>query len=132
VRAERYPFTPKSTAGLQLGQLWSIALPDGRYACGRVLATEVRGHAGSTRLSLSALLDWVADRPPTDDAIAARPVLAAGILHVKSIAECGGVILGRRPLEADHIEPSTYGSEPHAWGYTFPRTLAAAKVARRQ
>ena len=130
--AERYPFAPKSTAGLQPGQFWSITLPDGRYACGRVLATAARGHAGSTRLFLAALLDWVGARPPTADAIAARPVLAAGILHVKSIAECGGEVLGRRPLEADAIEPSTYASEPRTWGYTFPRALASARFEGRE
>ena len=32
-----YPFRPKSTAELEAGQFWSIPLPDGRFACGRVL-----------------------------------------------------------------------------------------------
>ena len=124
----RYPFIPKSTSALRPGQFWSVALPDGRFACGRVLAQAPSDHAGSTRLFLAGLLGWLGDRPPTLEDIAHRPVVATGLLHVKSVAACGGAILGHRPLDADGIQPRDYTSAPATWGFTFPRALAVARL----
>jgi hypothetical protein len=35
-----YPFVPRSNAKFRPGQFWAIPLPDGRFACGRVLGAE--------------------------------------------------------------------------------------------
>lgn len=42
--------------------------------------------------------------PPTAEAIAGRPILRAGVMHIRTITIAGGgEILGYRPLEADGI-----------------------------
>jgi hypothetical protein len=127
----RFPYIPKSTAGLQPGDFWSIPLAGERYACGRVLAAAHASHPGSTRLFLAGLLEWLGEMPPTAESIAGRGVLAAGLLHVKSVAECGGEMLGTRPLEADAIDPAEYIPEPPTWGYAFPQALAEARLLGR-
>jgi hypothetical protein len=64
-----YPFEPWSIASLLAGQFWAVPLPDGRYACGRVL--HVPRKTGSdpactyTRIFLAGLMDWPRSaRPP--------------------------------------------------------------------
>ncbi len=99
------------------GQFWSIPLRDGRFACGRVLRIEPRGR---TRF-IGALLDWVGDAPPTAEAIAGRPVLEVGNVHVRAIGFDGGAIVGERPLEADGITVPTVIDSYWGDGYAVAR-----------
>ena len=97
-----YPFVPKSTASLRAGQYWAVPLSDGRFACGRVIATL----PGERRLFLAALMDWVSDAPPGFESLAgAGDLVDNGEASIKAITETGGEILGIRPLDADGIEP---------------------------
>jgi hypothetical protein len=131
VKPPTYPFRPQSTAYLEAGQFWSVVLPDGQFACGRVLGPAGGTHKGSTRLFRAGLLDWLGDGPPSSEAIAGRGVLAEGLLHVKSIEECGGEILGWRSLQADGIDAGEHDDTVPTWGYTVPRALAAARLLGR-
>lgn len=61
-----YPFEPKSNAHLKPGQFWGVPLTDGRWACGRVLATKIESDdyfVGNARTFLAALMDWVGEVP---------------------------------------------------------------------
>jgi hypothetical protein len=120
-----YPLIPKTTAGLRVGQFWSIPLSDGRFGCGRVLRTETGGSSGGRTRFIGAILDWVGDDPPTAEAIAGSPVLAMGNAHVRLITFDGGTILGERPLDADGIEPPA--TVDTWWGDGF----AVARAERR-
>lgn len=94
-----YPFIPKTTAKVQVGDFWSIRLDDGRYAAGRILQVLDRVTV------LGCVLDWVGERRPTEDSIAGASILTAGKMHVrKTIEDCGCGILGNRSLESDGIE----------------------------
>lgn len=107
----RYPFVPKSTAYLAPGQFWSIPLSIGRFACGRVLQLDNTG--GSRRTFIAGLLDWCDESPPTSEAIAGARLLAHGEVHVKTVVENGGEILGLRPLEIDELDvPLTLDESP--------------------
>jgi len=120
-----YPFVPKSNAQLEPGQFWSIPLSDGRFACGRVLRIDRAASYGARTMFVGAVLDWVGDAPPTDVAIAGRPVLALGRAHVRLIGEGGGSVLGIRALEADGITvPAQINTH---WGAGYP----AARAERR-
>jgi hypothetical protein len=102
----KYPFEPRSNVHLRPGQFWGVALSDGRWACGRVLAVKTESDAyfpGNSRTFLAALMDWEGDEPPTAEAIAGRQVLAQGWAHVGSIQRNGRVILGCRDLGLDGI-----------------------------
>jgi hypothetical protein len=92
------PYIPKTTASLQPGDFWSINLADGRYAAGRVLQVIDRVTI------LGCVLDWSSDEPPTERSIAGAAFLAAGRMHIKTIADCGDGIRGNRGLVEDNIE----------------------------
>jgi len=123
--APSYPFRPKSNVQLEPGQFWSIPLSDGRFGCGRVLRVDRDRSYGARILFVGAILDWVGDGPPTAEAIAGRPVLGIGVMHVRGIAYGGGSVVGERPLAADGIEPPV-GSIGTHWGDGFP-TLRAER-----
>ena len=118
-----YPFTPKSNAQLEPGQFWSIPLSDGRFGCGRVLRIDRDRSYGARILFVGGLLDWVGDAPPSAEAIAGRPVLGLGVMHVRAISFGGGRVVGERPLEADGIEPPA-GSIGTHWGEGYPTIRA--------
>jgi hypothetical protein len=116
-----YPFIPKSNAYLEPGQFWAVALSDGRFACGRVLAIDRERKYGRRTMFAAGLLDWVGEEPPTADSIAGAPLLDAGHAHVDTVA-AEGAIIGRRDLELDGIAvPSPLS---RYWGRDFPRIRA--------
>ena len=128
-----YPFEPRSNARLEPGQLWSVPLPDGRFACGRVLAVPREpdpAYPVNTRAFLAGLMRWVDSQPPTPERIAGAPLLAQGFAHVLAIQESGGSILGIRPLEADGLRPFLWRSPAAAaaqsWVYEGARRLRVA------
>ena len=151
-----YPFRPRSTAPLVPGQFWAVPLPDGRFACGRVLQLGGSEIPTPNRTFFGGLLDWIGTESPTADAIAGSQLVKTGVMHIKAITELGGEILGHRPLEADGIElptllsahggPGTkvllgadalrpakreeWGNRPvlGIWGYNFIQQLAAHRL----
>ena len=70
VKEREFPYVPKSTKGLRLGDFWAIPLDGGEFACGRVLAFDHRKGKQDLRGFLAGLLHWVSDSPPTFDSIA--------------------------------------------------------------
>jgi len=59
--------------------------------------------------------------PPTVDAIVNCQLVAQGVVHIKTILETGGTILGHHDLEADHAWPA---DESSTWGYRVLEVLA--------
>jgi hypothetical protein len=103
-----YPFIPKTTTKVQVGDFWSIRLEDGRYSAGRVLQVLNRVTV------LGCVLNWSGEHPPTEDSIAGAGILDAGRIHIKTIQDCGDGILGNRSLTSDNIELPLFRS--HAEG----------------
>jgi len=99
-----YPFRPRSTATLAPGQFWEVPLPDGRFACGRVLQLGGSEIPTPTRSFFGGVHDWIGGEPPTTDSIAGRRLLETGIMHIKAITELGGEVQGCRSLPLDGIE----------------------------
>ena len=68
-----------------------------------------------------ALLDWLGNEPPTEQDIAARPVLVWGLSRVDAISKTGGEVLGNRPLADDNIEApvltQAVGEKTSVWGW---------------
>lgn len=93
---------------MRSGQFWAVPLSDGRFACGRVLASVRDSNddfllGGSQRIFLAGLMDWVGDARPTADDLIGCDVLAQGLAHVNAVRRTGGMILGCRPLDLDRI-----------------------------
>jgi len=95
VKEREFPFVPKSTKGLRLGDFWAISLDDGQFACGRVLAFDHRKGKQDLRGFLAGLLHWVSDSPPTFDSIAGAQTVIQGVAHLRTILATGGTILGK-------------------------------------
>jgi hypothetical protein len=111
-----YPFVPISTAYIEPGHFWSIPLSEGGYACGRVIQLCVKDKKRNSRTFLAGLMDWSGDARPTSEAIAGCSVIEQGQVHIKTIKENGGEILGFRDLALDGIEPSLFRD---SWGATY-------------
>jgi hypothetical protein len=101
----QFPYVPKSSKSLELGDFWSIPIDGSRFACGRVIGTWPPGWKGSQRGFFAGLLDWVSDSVPTATSIAGAALLMQGGAHIKTIIATGGAISGNRPLELDGITP---------------------------
>jgi hypothetical protein len=135
VTSVRYPFEPRSTAHLEPGQYWGLALSDGRFGCGRVLAVPRDADPfvpASTRIFLAGVHRWVGNAPPTCDDIAGAELLAQGFAHVRTIRESGGQVLGHRPLELDGVAPRHWRSHEAGgtvWVYAGARRLRPATAA---
>ena len=131
---------------------------DGRFACGRVL--QLRGEENPTpsRAFFGGLHTWVGTDLPSVDAEMGEKFIQIGLMHIRSIIESGGSILGERPLERDgiqmpmflpacggegtmllsgatHLRPALrreWGTMPilGLWGYDFIVLLANSTLAR--
>jgi hypothetical protein len=106
-----FPFMPKSTAYLQPGQFWQIPVDNGKFACGRVVQFDYRNGKKDSRCFLAGLMNWLGNEPPSADSIAGYRVIEQGLVHIKTIVENGGAILGYRSLEEDQIEPQMFLSQ---------------------
>jgi hypothetical protein len=132
MRSINYPFVPKSTAYLKPGQFWSIPLNNGLFACGRVLQLEYKNDKRDTRVFLASLMDWVNDLPPSFASIEGTQVVEQGKVHVKTIRENNGEILGHRPLELDNIEPGLFVSARGGYNVKLLRGVEVLRDATRE
>ncbi|MEN1958540.1 Imm26 family immunity protein [Luteimonas changyuni] len=107
----RFPFKPKSTAHLRPGDFWAIPISGDRYGCGRVIALRQPGQTGARSLLIVGLMNWIGKTPPRADDLRGLKTVEQAQIHLRSVLETGGVILGNRPLEADKIEPDYFLSE---------------------
>jgi hypothetical protein len=103
-RVPSYPFVPKSTGHMRVGQFWSIPLRSEHFACGRVLQVRDLGGKQDSRLFLAGLLDWIGTAEPTCESIAGARLVAHGAAHIRTITKNRGQILGCRDLALDDIE----------------------------
>ena len=105
----KYPFVPRSRAKLVVGQFWSLPLPGGRFACGRLLSLPGKVGTKQARLLVVGIENWLGMAAPTLKDIRGKDIVARGIVHVSAIRENRGVVLGRRSLASDGIVQSVGG-----------------------
>jgi hypothetical protein len=130
-----FPFIPKSSRDLQLGDFWAVRLSDGRFGC--AIVTDLKPSGVASRKSLVAgLVDWVGVSPPTHDA-ATGEIFAQGLTGIEAISATGSKILGNVPLPKDFVFAPNFrgpsvGSLHHVWGWkTLPRSIEE-HLARRK
>jgi hypothetical protein len=115
-RDPTYPFVPKSTAHMRVGQIWAVPLSNGRYGCGYVVALD----PSRRRMFVAGLIDWFGDAPPTASQLVGHRVIEHAKAHLKTITEQGGEILGRVEVPL----PVVPDPRDHVWGYNVIRILA--------
>ncbi|WP_165231132.1 hypothetical protein [Aquisphaera insulae] len=101
-----YPFVPRSTANLLPGQFFSFRLSDGRFACGRILATCWPHSTGRRTLFYCGLMDWCGTSPASADDLSGCGLLYEDWFHVVIFEDYGSCVDGLRPLELDGLAPS--------------------------
>ena len=111
-----YPFVPKSTAYLQVGDIWAIPLADGRYGCGYVVDL----YPNRRKSFVAGLTNWVGPAPPKPEGLRGCRVIEHADAHLKTITEHGPEVVGHCdfPLQ---IDPDP---REHTWGYNVIRILA--------
>ncbi len=105
-----YPFVPKSTAHLKVGQFWAVKLhlpgyfeAPNYYGCARVLQLYPSSAANAKRWFISGLMAWLDTSPPTAESIAGcNTIVQQYNSHIRDIE---GEILGFRSAESDGLEP---------------------------
>lgn len=69
----------------------------------------------NTRMFQAGLMDWVGDHPPTSDDLIGKAVVDQGAVHIKTITENGGEIIGCRELSLDDLKPEQFFLP--TWGF---------------
>jgi len=122
-----YPFIPRSTAYLEPGHFWSIPLAGGGFACGRVIQLRLDGVKRDPRVFLAGLMDWSGASAPTGEELAGRDVTDQGSVHIMTIRENAGEVIGFRDLALDGIEPALFRDAEYATcvqrGFEMMRTF---------
>jgi hypothetical protein len=130
-RSPAYPFRPKSTASLRVGQFWAVPFGSGSFGCGRVL--QLNGaQLPSKSAFFGGLHKWSDNSPPTAESIAGSELLAFGVMHIRAIAQTGGEILGERPLEPDGLELPLLLSSRGGEGTLVLRGAETLREARKE
>ena len=99
-----YPFIPRSTAQLEPGQFWTFTMRNSEYACGVVLQLVSFGDKTNTRMFVAGLLNWTGSQKPTSDDLVKCAVIEHGEVHIKTITENSGEILGKIPWDESRLE----------------------------
>ncbi|MDQ3713948.1 MAG: hypothetical protein M3388_17255 [Acidobacteriota bacterium] len=87
---------------------------------GRVVELAMRENGKQNlRMFLAGLMDWTSDKPPTVESLANYKFIKQGEVHIKTITENNGEILGLRPLEVDALEPQFFLSQSGGGRYCF-------------
>lgn len=137
--AERsFPFTPKSSRDLRIGDYWVTSLDDGTLACFQVTDLKAAG-AGALKTLVVGVIDWRGTAPPAPADLRSRRVLVQGLTRIEAFADGrNSQILGNctDTVGADEL-PSNYraggvGSVHHVWGWRIlPKVaLDALKKSR--
>jgi len=134
-RAPNYPFVPRSNTHLKAGHYWPIALSNGRYSAGVVVAVPTKEQAplGATSLKsfVAGLLAWSGEAPPTDADLRDAKLLAWGGAHVKMVALDGGQITGRVERPLNQIRKLSHRMGGTVWVYTNGMQIAPATDSDR-
>jgi hypothetical protein len=109
---------------LRPGQYWAVPLPNGRFACGRVIQIGAGAIPTPSRAFFGGLQEWLGMEPPTGESIAGSKIIEWGVMHIRAITETGGEILGERALDRDGIVPPQQLS---SWGGPGTQLLRGAE-----
>lgn len=131
-----FPFIPKTSRDLEVGDFWEVELPDGRYGCLQVTELAHRG-PGSRSTLVVGVIDWCGGEPPTSESIRGRRILEQGLTRIEAFTEAGAQVLGRVVVTYDRVFPSHYrgpfpvGTVHRVWGWQTLRSVAARTLNNR-
>ncbi len=120
----KYPYEPKSNNKLEIGEFWSIPLPNGEFGCGVII--EIPDKNEKRMRFTAGLLNWIGNQAPTESILkfGDLKIIRFGNVHIKTILSRGEKIRGKIEIEnIGNIKISNL-KELSTWGYNFINLLA--------
>ena len=118
----QFPFVPKSTRDLEVGDFWAVVLP-----CGDIGILQVRdvrrSGTGSLSVFVAGVVDWQAPAAPAAGDLPGRRVLAQGLVSIDVFTKGGAELLGNTSDTApvagltSAFRDFHVGSITHTWGW---------------
>ena len=127
-----FPFSPRSTRGLALGDLISVRREDGRWGCLQVTDLESSG-PGSQKSLVVGVLPWAGSEPPTPEAVRGLATVEQGLTRIEIFTEGGAEVVANAAV-VPHGLPSNFrdfavGTTHKVWGWrTAIRRVAELDV----
>jgi len=134
VRRRDYPFVPRRTADLKVGDVWAVVLPCGGYGCMQVTDLR-RSGVGSRSALVAGPLHWTGERPPDVHEVAGMRLLEMGLVRLKAFGSPDNAIFGNTPpVNSDEFDSNFaagyVGSVTRVYGHlAIPGILARALSA---
>lgn len=114
-----FPFSPKSSTRLEVGDLIAIPCPEGDWAVLQVSALRRSGPGARTTLGVG-VLPWRGDRQPTANAIEGLEFLEHGMTAIEIFTEGGAEVVDEAKLAGgvqSNMHDMTVGTRHKVWGW---------------
>ena len=115
-----FPFSPRSTVPLELGDLIAVRCEPSGWACLQVVDLR-RSGAGARMTFVAGVLPWRGEAPPTRDAVAGVDAVEHGLVRVDVFTHGGLQVVDRAEIVATGL-PSNFrdmqvGTIHKVWGW---------------
>jgi len=101
-----FPFSPRSTRELEVGDLIAVPREDGRWGCLQVTDLK-RSGSGSRTTLVVGILPWVGEHPPTSGAVSRLSVVEQALTRIEIFTEGRLEVVATSSL-VPHGLPSNY------------------------
>jgi hypothetical protein len=119
VPARDFPFSPKSSTRLELGDLIAVPCAEGDWAVLQVSALRRSGPGARTTLGVG-VLPWHGDRPPTAEAIKGLRFVEHAMTAIEIFTEGGAEVVGAGVLAEgvqSNLHETSVGVSHKVWGW---------------
>ncbi|WP_130413730.1 hypothetical protein [Xylanimonas ulmi] len=126
-----FPFSPRSSRSLRVGDLIGVPLEDGSWACLQVTVLLPSG-PGSASSFVVTPLPWRGQSPPVEATVAGVVPTEHGLTHIDLFRKAGLAVTGWAPVEGDsaprYDQDAPVGTRHLVWGYrtAIQRAMDAA------
>lgn len=115
-----FPFAPRSTASLEVGDLIGVPCESSGWACLQV--TDVLRHGpGSKTTFVAGVLPWRGENPPTRDSTSGLPVVEQGLVPIELFTEGGLEVHDEGALVGSGLDSNLrdfqVGARHSVWGW---------------
>ena len=127
-----FPFAPRSTTSLELGDLIAVPCEPSGWACLQVIDL-VRSGPGARTTFVAGVLPWRGSEPPTRQTVAGLSATEHGLVHLDVFSKGGLLVIDQGQITTSGL-PSNFrdldvGRHHKVWGWkTAVRRAQAASV----
>lgn len=115
-----FPFSPRTTSKLELGDLVAVPGDDGRWRCLQVTDL-MRSGPGSRSSLVVGPLPWVGDHPPRRDDVQGFAVTQQGLTTIELFTEGGLRVVDTTPVVRNRLASNfrhfKTGTVHNVWGW---------------